>query len=204
MKIPPLHRQPLSSAWRGSRSDCWHGQKHRVCFIVWLQLQWSSIGLLDKCPQTPSTTWIAYPFSVFLGPSFCHSCTSLSFPWERQPAPNYFFLMSLSFSISTPEFVISVTASWVISALRAIIGIGYQAYWPGKVLVPRVSPVLRSSYSCGSSLLTHVLLNHLQERASPHSTVCSFCQLLTIFPLTSSFPRVTFTLTSISSYTLSG
>lgn len=60
VKIPPLHCQPLSSAWSGSRSDCWHGQKQRVCFIVWLQLQWSNMGLLDKCPQTASTTWTAH------------------------------------------------------------------------------------------------------------------------------------------------
>ena len=64
-----------------------------------------------------------YPFLFFLASLFATPASPFLFlNQERQPAPNYFFLISPSSAISIPEFVISDIASQVISALCAITG----------------------------------------------------------------------------------
>lgn len=145
-----------------------------------------------------------YPFLCFLTPLFAPPASlSLFLKWERQPAPNYIFLTSPSFAISRPEFVISDTASQVISALRAIMGMVTRHTGPVRSCFPECPQCSTPVICVVPLLLMHVPLNHLRGPSSPHSTVCSFCQLLTIFPVTSSFPHITSTLMSFSSCTLS-
>lgn len=122
-KHPPLPANPCPLPGLEEDLTLLAWPEQGVSFIVWLQLQWSSIGLLDKFPHTPSATWITLIHFCFLIPLFAtlaspFLCLNLS-P-KRQPAPNYFFLISPSFAISMPKFSISDTASQVISALCAI------------------------------------------------------------------------------------
>lgn len=168
----------------------------QVWFIVWLQLQCSSVGLLDKCSQTLSATWITYySFLRFLRPLSCHRCISLFLSWEKLHLTTcYSLVLVLLYPFLNSLFL----------TLLARLSQYYVLLWvwiPGTLAwqCPISWNVPSAPAICVVQLLlTSILLSHLRYPASSHSTICSFCQLLTIFPLTSTFPDVTSTFPDIS------
>lgn len=129
------------------------------------------------------------PFLCFLTLLFANPASSFLFlNQERQPAPTFsslvldlpypylilLFLILLA-RLSQPYLLLQV---WLVTRHTGLA----RSYFPE--CPQRSTPAI----CVVRLLLTHVSLNHLRDPASPHSIVCSFCQLLTIFPLTSSFP----------------